>query len=790
MNVFTRPTAAALLVLFSTFLTATTAAQQKRQTPAKTPPKAAVAPTPAPTFDTLIPADSYIIYGEVRSVGQLIQSSAINELLEPILKLAGPSKEFKTLVKWLNAHADEVMTSRLLVAAWPRAKDVPDGIVAIEFASPEEAAKFAKPLNEVLPTILPPLPASSPDQPDKAVTPDKSKVTTAAERPRYYFQQAGSLILLTPRPLTLKQLKRAGSKPLAEDQNFRAARNRFHSEPLFVFIDFKAIQKEEEERQKRFEAMRKEEEERVKAAQTESKQAEEVPESELTDEEKAALAAEEMAKLQAASTPEAMKEAPPPDPISTALSTIGRSFFSGMTEWPDGLGLALSFENDSFDLRALLVNPPGEKSGAIPLVPMLIPGPPLVPESPNILPADTELLATMSLDLPQIYEAMTRPHPRVEFVNTPRRPINMSEAEFESPFAAIEKQLKINIKDDLLPLLGSEIALRLPLTNFGLFGLPIPAVTNSESKDSAANQQPSSTAGPVVGISGNSAAAPVVAISVKDRDAMRTLMPKLIDSLGFKGASAFAQTERREDTEIVSYINLFSYAFVGNFLVLSPDPASVRHVVNSYLKHNTLASETQFRSYTRWLPRPLQGQLYISPSLMESYKGLADSTLLSDHTRAHFARLTAMAQPITYSLSNEGFGPLHELHLPKNLVMMAVVGISGEANPPPKIRNERMALGLMYSIAHGQEQYKTTKGNGSYGTLEQLIAADLVPKAMVESSGYRIELTVSGDKFEVSAVPLEYGKTGTMSYFIDDTLVLRGGDRNGASATSSDPPIH
>jgi hypothetical protein len=120
---------------------------------------------------------------------------------------------------------------------------------------------------------------------------------------------------------------------------------------------------------------------------------------------------------------------------------------------------------------------------------------------------------------------------------------------------------------------------------------------------------------------------------------------------------------------------------------------------------------------------------------------------------------------------------------------MAVVGISGETNPPPKVRNERMALGLMYSIAYAQDQYKTNKGNGSYGTLEQLIAADLVSKGMVESSGYKFELTISGDKFEVSAVPLEYGKTGSISYFVDSTRILRGGDRSGASATSSDPPI-
>src|ERR1051325_10134458 len=229
MNVIPRPTAAALLLIFSAFLTATSVAQQKRQTPAKTQPKAVVAPTPAPTFDTLVPADSNTLYGEVRGVGQLVRSSAMTDLIEPILKLAGPPKEFKTIVKWLNAHADEVMTSRLLVATSRRSNELPDFIVAIEFASPEEAAKFAKPLNEVLPTVFPPTHGSPPLLTNK---PAAGQKPAALERPNYYLQQSGSLILLTPRPLALKQLKPAGGKPLAEDPNFRAARNRFNSEPV------------------------------------------------------------------------------------------------------------------------------------------------------------------------------------------------------------------------------------------------------------------------------------------------------------------------------------------------------------------------------------------------------------------------------------------------------------------------------------------------------------------------------------------------------------------------------
>jgi hypothetical protein len=163
---------------------------------------------------------------------------------------------------------------------------------------------------------------------------------------------------------------------------------------------------------------------------------------------------------------------------------------------------------------------------------------------------------------------------------------------------------------------------------------------------------------------------------------------------------------------------------------------------------------------------------------------------MSDQMRNFMTRLSTVAQPITYSLSNEGLGPLHELHLPRNLVAMLVAGVSGEVNAPATLQNERMAIGMMYTIAHAEEQYKAKKGGGSCGTLEDLIAADLFPKEFAEKSGYKFEVTPSGDKFEATAVPLEYGKSGTMSLFIDHTRVLRGGDRNGAAATASDPPIH
>jgi hypothetical protein len=662
------------------------------------------------------------------------------------------------------------MTSRLLVATWPSnsTKNLPDAVIAIEFPTAEEATKFSATLNDFLPKVLPP---SAPEPSDEKTPHAEAAEKQKTPAPRFHLQRFGSLVVLTPKAWTMKQLKPAGAKLLAEDVNFRAAHNRFNAEPLFVYVDTKTIEKQEEENRKRWEQERIEAQKQSEAAAASKKEEEdEPPAPEPTEPEPTP---EEEQTTNAVVTGEAKEEPSTPEPFGPTLFSIISSFDRRESQWPDGVGFALSYEGDSFDLRALLVNQAGEKADAIPFLSMLISGPPVALEAPGIFPADTEFLAATSLDLPQIYAVYSQPRPRPEYVRT-AGPNDLERAEPESPFAEIEKRAKISIKDDLLPLLGPEVAIRLPMKNMGVLGLPsalpaTPEVTKAEPANEAA----------------------VVAIAIKDREAMRTLMPKLVEAFGFTGANAFAQTERREDTEIVSYANLFSYAFVGNFLVLSGDPASTRHVVDSYLKHETLAADVQFRNSTRWQPKPQQGQIYISPALMESYRIWAElpSTRISEQTRAFLVRAASVPQPITYSLSNEGLGPLHELHIPKNLVLMAVAGISGETNPPQNIQNERMAIGTMYSISYAEQEFKKKKGAGSYGTLEQLIAEKMVSKESIEKSGYKFDLTVSGDKFELSAVPSEYGKGGFLSLFLDSKGVLRGADHNGASATVADPPI-
>jgi hypothetical protein len=467
------------------------------------------------------------------------------------------------------------------------------------------------------------------------------------------------------------------------------------------------------------------------------------------------------------------------DTAGQAFGSITRLLFGGVTVWPEAVGVAAAFEPDSYSLRVLLVNEAGERANPIPFMPQVVSGPPLIPESPSIFPADTEFFVTLSLDYPQIYDGMVKTLSAEEM----RAGMVPAKADSTSPFAAYEKQSGIKIKDDLIPLLGNEIAISLPVQSLDV-GPSKPVTSNSDSSgDADSAQKPAAPETP----------SPVIAISIKDRDAARLLIPKVIASLGLKGASQLAQTEKRSDTEITSYAGAFSYAFVGNFLLISPDPKAVRHVVDSYLNHETLGSESHFRNYTRWQPRQLLAQFYVSPALMDSYSSFAKTldSSITDQLGDLLSRMSPTSEPVTYALSNEGLGPLHELRIPKNLAMLMIAGIFGaNSQSPPPGMNESMAKDALRTVASAEATYQATEGNGSYGSSDQLITKGLVSKELFERYGYRIEVSVSGKSYEARAVPLEYGKSGKLSFFVDESGVIRGGDKGGGPATVADGPVN
>jgi hypothetical protein len=92
---------------------------------------------------------------------------------------------------------------------------------------------------------------------------------------------------------------------------------------------------------------------------------------------------------------------------------------------------------------------------------------------------------------------------------------------------------------------------------------------------------------------------------------------------------------------------------------------------------------------------------------------------------------------------------------------------------------------LIAELAYGQQH------NGQFGDLAALINAGLVPKDLeaTDSTGYRFHIALATDakSYTAGAEPARYGRTGRLSFFLDQTGI-RSGDVGGKPLTLQPGP--
>jgi hypothetical protein len=791
-------------ILVTAVLLFTISVCAQERSPAKAKPSPEPGPqTASPTFDSLLAADTYKLYGEVRNVGQLLSTGGAGETIDPIMKLSDPPKEFKSIVKFLKANSEALFSSRLLFAGLPTRQSVPNVFVAIEFSTAEEANKFAPKLETFLPTVLPPVPAGTSDKSNdsEAVRPTvKGQVPPRPNRndsPGGYNPSApqpteslpftvshvGTLVFISDRSFKFEKLHPPNSKLLAEDGNFRVAHDRFASEPIFLFFN---VALEEQTRPQPSPSP-------VASSQAQPaiEQKEQQPEPSLESgvaetQTQASGGSPEMTGVlmgQPESTPE--PEASPATQAQTiATNQAGRMLdYLGLGEaqWPEAIGVALALDNNEYVIRSILIDPPNAKRRLIPFIPQLIPGPPAVADVSSVLPEDTEVFVSVSIDFAQTYEGMrNQAEARAKAVEATLRSRQSGTSEAsQDPFLEFEKKAGFKVKEDLIPAFGNEIAIAGSLKSLqGAVGFPFGMTPSARLSEPGAEKDKKQQAN----------ALPLLVIAVKDHDAAARLMPQVLSGLGIGQANMLAQRERRGDAEMVSYAGMFAYAFVGDFLVVS-DAATVRQCADAYTNHQTLSANNAYRNASRWEPRQNLGQIYISPALMETYQQEAHkhAATMDPAMRDFLMKLSPESGAITYALSNDGLGSLHELHLPKNLILTMVAGVSSSTKNPPPEMNEAIAMSGLQMIANAEASYKVDAGG--YGSLEQLTEKKLVSRETLDKYGYKFEVIAGGDQFEAIATPLEYGKTGKRSFFVDQSNVVRGDDHGGGAATAGDKPV-
>lgn len=115
----------------------------------------------------------------------------------------------------------------------------------------------------------------------------------------------------------------------------------------------------------------------------------------------------------------------------------------------------------------------------------------------------------------------------------------------------------------------------------------------------------------------------------------------------------------------------------------------------------------------------------------------------------------------------------------------------------PRIFNERFVVRALIEIHGAQATYQAVNGNGNFGSLANLYSAGLIDSALATGSkyGYTFAMSVTSysavtpSRFNVTATPQRYPRTGRRSFYQDETAEVRGGDLNGSVATAADPFI-
>jgi hypothetical protein len=118
-----------------------------------------------------------------------------------------------------------------------------------------------------------------------------------------------------------------------------------------------------------------------------------------------------------------------------------------------------------------------------------------------------------------------------------------------------------------------------------------------------------------------------------------------------------------------------------------------------------------------------------------------------------------------------------------------------QVNSSPGIFNEKFVINALHSLNSAQAAHQATHGN--YGSLEQLRSENFIDSVLATGEKYSYVFTVTTvlqapnqfPRFQVSAVPQRYSKSGRRSFYVDESGVIRGADRNGEPATIEDSVV-
>jgi Protein of unknown function (DUF3352) len=792
---------------------------------------------PERAIEEMLSADAYGVYAEVRKLGMLAQAEEIKTAVAALRLLGDETKPLTDIVEFLEENTETLADSRAVVVSMPTRGGLPQALLALEMSSNEAAVAFEPKFRRLLgeqtqmyKELVGGPQAPTPRRPRRPVASVRPAPTGASVRPTpkgdattFAYRRAGRWLLAADSPFTLKRLRGDESaSALSENVRFQSARMRFGSDALFVYVDTTLaqqgwafqMQKEQEAREAAAKAQPVEQTHSVLMGTVEEGTPPPAPPPVVIQQPAPTTDASPVPEALPSATPTPAEESAAP-PVSDTegkkegegVAQLGvvveavkpteeqiaaaqfegvlRGLWGGIPRIPGGVALGVGLGGGMLAVRLAVENPSDGTINVIPFLPNIISGAPVTADAAEVAPDDADIFFATSLDWAQIYTSTLGTASLSPSYNMTANMMGgggdegdaASEASKEKPptpdetIALIEKLFRFKFKEDLLPSLGNEVAISMPLDIFGRNLIGSLAKEKKEEKDSEPGF--------------------VAIVSLNNPEKIREILPRVLAALSFSMPGAGGASERREGFEIRGEGGIV-YTIINNFLVASTEVKAVRHVVDSFAARRTLASSNAYRNATEWQARQKLVQLFVSEALMrgaseDTKKRSGGST--DPAVRALLAQLDVPPQPASYEATNEGDALVHELRVPVSMLKAYATVIMIGVKDSPVITGEAMAMYALTRIGYAEEEFKRDKKKERFGTLEELIAEELLEKDFLQHLEYRLELNVSGEKYEATATPKNYGKTGRRSFFVDEVGTVRAADHKGRPATVEDPPV-
>ena len=407
------------------------------------------------------------------------------------------------------------------------------------------------------------------------------------------------------------------------------------------------------------------------------------------------------------------------------------------------------------------------------------------------VPASAEQIQVVSVDAIRIYDLL-------EQTLGPLPPSRPGGETFFDYVRQIETATGMSLRGDLLPALGNELAYVSGLSGF----VPPPPMETAPGKESDASAEVAVEQPIQVGI-----------VEVRDRETVgRALRSAISTTLGKLMPGLSVEPEAYKGFEIFQGPGL-AVALGDEFAIVGSE-VDVRRCVDARESGETLSKSGHYTAETATWAGDAIYATYQSPKYNEAlekmskyYESEARKSGAIDPDEPYTAPPPSgggMIGLLTSFTSTPVYRDATGIHWENRAHVDGVRGAFGSAirellvEGPRDARRataESSTVEMIRTIGSAEVLYHSR--HGKYAPMEDLVRERLLDRATLERAraewGYDVSLTHSGKGdtaiFRVTATPADYGRWGKVSYFLDESQVIRSADKNGAPAGSDDPVL-